>query len=179
MKAIIVVNVFCFVFFLLSNSMCCDYQFQVCPGHSTMGTLLLVSQQWSEAPNRKQEVRAVSLDLSLGIQHSLTSYTACKTRCLRHPAELSALVGSEREALLTRGVMLGGARFSVIRDSMNTDQKTIDLRGRPGPEHPSVSLAVGRASSALVLVMGKEGVHGGNLNKKVAEMAEHLCKSGL
>uniref|UniRef100_UPI0035902FDA profilin-1-like n=1 Tax=Myxine glutinosa TaxID=7769 RepID=UPI0035902FDA len=95
------------------------------------------------------------------------------------PAELSALVGSERDALLTRGVLLGGARFSVIRDGMNTDQKTIDLRGRPGPEHPSVSLAVGRASSALVLVMGKEGVHGGNLNKKVAEMADHLRKSGL
>lgn len=31
---------------------------------------------------------------------------------------------------------------------------------------------------ALVFVMGKEGVHGGQLNKKAFQMAEHLRKSG-
>ncbi len=30
----------------------------------------------------------------------------------------------------------------------------------------------------LVLVMGKEAVHGGNLNKKAHNMAEYLRKSG-
>lgn len=31
---------------------------------------------------------------------------------------------------------------------------------------------------ALVLVMGKEAVHGGNLNKKAHAMADYLRKSG-
>lgn len=31
---------------------------------------------------------------------------------------------------------------------------------------------------ALVFVMGKEGVHGGQLNKKAFQMAEYLRKSG-
>ncbi|CDQ56269.1 unnamed protein product [Oncorhynchus mykiss] len=31
---------------------------------------------------------------------------------------------------------------------------------------------------SLVLVMGKEGVHGGQLNKQAFTMAEHLRKSG-
>ncbi|CDQ64169.1 unnamed protein product [Oncorhynchus mykiss] len=32
--------------------------------------------------------------------------------------------------------------------------------------------------SSLVLVMGKEGVHGGQLNKKAYTMADYLRKSG-
>lgn len=31
---------------------------------------------------------------------------------------------------------------------------------------------------ALVFVMGKEGIHGGQLNKKAFQMAEYLRKSG-
>ena len=31
---------------------------------------------------------------------------------------------------------------------------------------------------AMVLVMGKEGIHGGQLNKKAFTMAEYLRKSG-
>lgn len=31
---------------------------------------------------------------------------------------------------------------------------------------------------ALVLIMGKEGIHGGNLNKKAHAMAEYLRRSG-
>lgn len=39
-------------------------------------------------------------------------------------------------------------------------------------------LFVSLCTLALVLVMGKEGIHGGSLNKKAFSMADYLRKSG-
>ncbi len=50
--------------FLFSNGLISDHQFGFRPGHSTLDMLLLLSQQWMEVLNAKQEIRAVSLDIS-------------------------------------------------------------------------------------------------------------------
>lgn len=39
-------------------------------------------------------------------------------------------------------------------------------------------LSVSLCTLALVLVMGKEGIHGGQLNKKAYTMADYLRKAG-
>uniref|UniRef100_A0A3P9J060 Uncharacterized protein n=1 Tax=Oryzias latipes TaxID=8090 RepID=A0A3P9J060_ORYLA len=43
---------------------------------------------------------------------------------------------------------------------------------------PTYNVSIGKTVKALVVLMGKEGVHGGQLNKKVHDMADYLRKSG-
>ena len=50
--------------FLFSNGLISDHQFGFSPGHSTLDMFLLLSQQWMEFLNARQEIRAVSLDIS-------------------------------------------------------------------------------------------------------------------
>ncbi len=50
--------------FLFSNGLISDHQFGFRPGHSTLDMLLLLSLQWMEVLNAKQEIRVVSLDIS-------------------------------------------------------------------------------------------------------------------
>ena len=50
--------------FLFSNGSISDHQFGFRPGHATLDMLLLLSQQWMEVLNARQEIRAVSLDIS-------------------------------------------------------------------------------------------------------------------
>ncbi|XP_021572160.1 profilin-1 isoform X3 [Carlito syrichta] len=79
------------------------------------------------------------------------------------PAEVGVLVGKDRSSFFVNGLTLGGQKCSVIRDSLLQDGEfTMDLRTK---------------STALVLLMGKEGVHGGLINKKCYEMASHLRRS--
>jgi len=42
-----------------------DHQFGFRPGHSTLDMLLLLSQQWMEVLNARQEIRAIYLDILL------------------------------------------------------------------------------------------------------------------
>lgn len=44
--------------------------------------------------------------------------------------------------------------------------------------HSFIYLFLFPCTPALVLVMGKDGVHGGKLNKQAYTMAEYLRKSG-
>uniref|UniRef100_A0A803V5Q6 Profilin 1 n=1 Tax=Ficedula albicollis TaxID=59894 RepID=A0A803V5Q6_FICAL len=70
-------------------------------------------------------------------------------------SEVAALVGPERGPLLVQGLTLGGLRCSVIRDSLLVEgEHSMDLRTK-----------------------GAEGVHGGCVNKKCYEMANHLRRS--
>ncbi|XP_011813774.1 PREDICTED: profilin-1 isoform X3 [Colobus angolensis palliatus] len=79
------------------------------------------------------------------------------------PAEVGVLVGKDRSSFYVNGLTLGGQKCSVIRDSLLQDGEfSMDLRTK---------------STALVLLMGKEGVHGGLINKKCYEMASHLRRS--
>ncbi|XP_070775260.1 profilin-2-like isoform X1 [Enoplosus armatus] len=93
--------------------------------------------------------------------------------------EIDVLVGKDRETFYTSGLTLGSKKCSVLRDSLHDDGDwTMDIRTKSQGGEPTYNVAVGKAGKALVFVMGKEAIHGGNLNQKVHVMAEYLRKSG-
>uniref|UniRef100_A0A8C5BAI8 Profilin n=1 Tax=Gadus morhua TaxID=8049 RepID=A0A8C5BAI8_GADMO len=95
--------------------------------------------------------------------------------------EIDGVVGKDREAFFTSGLTLGTKKCSVIRDSLNAENDwTMDVRTKSVGGEPTYNISIGKAGRVLVFVMGKEGVHGGGLNKKkVFSMADHLRKSGF
>uniref|UniRef100_A0A8C9E9C8 Uncharacterized protein n=1 Tax=Phocoena sinus TaxID=42100 RepID=A0A8C9E9C8_PHOSS len=73
------------------------------------------------------------------------------------------------------GLTLGGQKCSVIRDSLLQDREfTIDLRTKSASRATTFSITVTVTAKTLVLLMGKESVHGVLINKKCYEMASHL-----
>ncbi|XP_035655095.1 profilin-2-like [Oncorhynchus keta] len=93
--------------------------------------------------------------------------------------EIDIIVGKDREAFFCGGLTLGQKKCSVIRDSLHTDGDwTMDIRTKSQGGEPTYNVSIGKAGKALVLVMGKEGVHGGQLNKKAFTMADYLRKAG-
>ncbi|KAM4605070.1 profilin-2-like [Polymixia lowei] len=93
--------------------------------------------------------------------------------------EIDVIVGKDRESFFTNGLTLGSKKCSVIRDSLNVENDwTMDIRTKSQGGEPTYNVSVGKAGKALVVVMGKEGVHGGQLNKQAYTMAEYLRKSG-
>nr|XP_014337130.1 PREDICTED: profilin-2 [Bos mutus] len=98
----------------------------------------------------------------------------------RRPVEIDMIVGKDREGFFTNGLTLGAKKCSVIRDSLYVDGDcTMDIRTKSQGGEPTYNVAVGRAGRALVIVMGKEGVHGGTLNKKAYELALYLRRSDV
>ncbi|XP_004278229.1 profilin-2 isoform X1 [Orcinus orca] len=96
------------------------------------------------------------------------------------PVEIDMIVGKDREGFFTSGLTLGAKKCSVIRDSLYVDGDcTMDIRTKSQGGEPTYNVAVGRAGRALVIVMGKEGVHGGTLNKKAYELALYLRRSDV
>ncbi|CAL8281002.1 unnamed protein product [Lota lota] len=94
--------------------------------------------------------------------------------------EIDILVGKDRESFFTNGLTLGAKKCSVIRDSLNVESDwTMDIRTKSQGGEPTFNVSVGKAGRVLVLVMGKEGVHGGVLNKKAYTMAKYLRDSGF
>ncbi|XP_071381965.1 profilin-2-like isoform X2 [Centroberyx affinis] len=94
--------------------------------------------------------------------------------------EIDVLVGKDREGFFTSGLTLGNKKCSVIRDSLQIDGDwTMDIRTKSQGGEPTYNVSVGRAGKVLVFVMGKEGVHGGGLNKKAYSMAKYLRDSGF
>ncbi|XP_068197634.1 profilin-2-like [Antennarius striatus] len=94
--------------------------------------------------------------------------------------EIDVLIGKDRESFHTCGLTLGSKKCSVLRDSLQDDQDwTMDIRTKSQGGEPTYNVSVGRAGKVLVLVMGKEGVHGGGLNKKAFSMAKYLRDSGF
>ncbi|KAF4804253.1 hypothetical protein TURU_009390 [Turdus rufiventris] len=99
--------------------------------------------------------------------------------CTRR-GEIDMIVGKDREGFFTNGLTLGAKKCSVIRDSLYVDGDcTMDIRTKSQGGEPTYNVAVGRAGRVLVFVMGKEGVHGGGLNKKAYSMAKYLRDSGF
>ncbi|XP_013887995.1 profilin-2 isoform X1 [Austrofundulus limnaeus] len=93
--------------------------------------------------------------------------------------EIDVLIGKDREGFFTNGLTLGSRKCSVIRDSIPVDGDwTMDMRTKSQSGEPTYNICLGKAGKAMVLVMGKEGVHGGQLNKKAFQMADYLRKSG-
>ncbi|XP_006028633.1 profilin-1-like [Alligator sinensis] len=94
------------------------------------------------------------------------------------PAEVSTLLGKDRSVLFVNGLTLGGQKCSVIRDNLLTDEEfSMDLRTKSLEGEPTSNITVSRTAKTLVLLMGKEGVHGGNVNKKCFDMACYLRSS--
>ncbi|XP_075440247.1 profilin-2-like [Ascaphus truei] len=90
------------------------------------------------------------------------------------PAEVSVLIGDDRTCFFINGLTIGGVKCSVIRDQFTApDIMVMDLKTK-NPDGPSLSVAVGKAKTALVFVMGAEGVHGGALHTKANEMSKYL-----
>uniref|UniRef100_A0A673VAX2 Profilin n=1 Tax=Suricata suricatta TaxID=37032 RepID=A0A673VAX2_SURSU len=95
-----------------------------------------------------------------------------------YPAEVGVLVGKDRSSFFVNGLTLGGQKCSVIRDSLLQDGEfTMDLRTKSTGGAPTFNITVTMTAKTLVLLMGKEGVHGGMINKKCYEMASHLRRS--
>lgn len=94
--------------------------------------------------------------------------------------EIEGIVGKERDTFFTSGLTLGNKKCSLIRDNLNTENDwTMDVRTKSVGGEPTYNVSIGKARRALVLIMGKEGVHGGQLNKKVFTMVDHLRRSGF
>ncbi|XP_029562186.1 profilin-2 isoform X2 [Salmo trutta] len=94
--------------------------------------------------------------------------------------EIDVIVGKDREAFFCGGLTLGQKKFSVIRDSLHADGDwTMDIRTKSQGGEPTYNVSIGKAGKVLVLVLGKEGVHGGGLNKKAYSMAKYLRDSGF
>ncbi|XP_008331863.1 profilin-2-like isoform X2 [Cynoglossus semilaevis] len=93
--------------------------------------------------------------------------------------EIDTLIGKDRETFYTSGLTLGSKKCSVLRDSLQNDGDwTMDIRTKSQGGEPTYNISVGRAGKVLVFLMGKEGTHGGTLNKKAFGMADHLRKCG-
>ncbi|XP_036197031.1 profilin-1 [Myotis myotis] len=94
------------------------------------------------------------------------------------PAEIGVLVGKDRGSLCVNGLTIGGQKCSVIRDSLLQDgDHSMDLRTKSTGGAPTFNISVAMTAKALILLMGKEGTHGGVINKKCYEMASHLRRS--
>uniref|UniRef100_A0A9L0J103 Profilin n=1 Tax=Equus asinus TaxID=9793 RepID=A0A9L0J103_EQUAS len=92
--------------------------------------------------------------------------------------EVGVLVGKGRSRFFVNGLTLGGQKCPVIRDSLLQDGEfTMDLRTKSTGGAPTFNITVTMTAKMLVLLMGKEGVHGGMINKKCYEMASHLRRS--
>ncbi|XP_025036206.2 profilin-1 [Pelodiscus sinensis] len=110
---------------------------------------------------------------------SVWAATPGKTLANITPAEVNVLVAKDRSSLFVNGLTLGGQKCSVLRDSLHVEGEfTMDLRTKSlDGTSPTYNIAVCMTNKTIVLVMGKEGVHGGGVNKKCFEMASHLRRS--
>ncbi|XP_074839117.1 profilin-1 [Carettochelys insculpta] len=89
------------------------------------------------------------------------------------PGEVNVLVGKERSNLFINGLTLGGLKCSVLRDLLHTEGEfSMDLRTKN--QSPTFNITVCMTNKTIVVVMGKEGVHGGTVNKKCFDMAHYL-----
>ncbi|XP_070249891.1 profilin-1 [Myotis yumanensis] len=94
------------------------------------------------------------------------------------PAEIAVLVGKDRSGLTVNGLTIGGQKCSVIRDILLQDPDySMDLRTKSTGGAPTFNITVTMTARTLVLLMGKEGIHGGVINKKCYEMANYLRRS--
>ncbi|KAG7464572.1 hypothetical protein MATL_G00167020 [Megalops atlanticus] len=96
------------------------------------------------------------------------------------PAEIRQMVNTDRSNLFSGGITLAGTKCTVLRDTLHLDgQYTMDLRTKASDKDPDTyNISVGKSGKALVVVKGKKDTHGGKLNPKAYNFADHLRKSG-
>ncbi|XP_059947594.1 profilin-1-like [Mesoplodon densirostris] len=94
------------------------------------------------------------------------------------PAEVGYLIGKDWSSFYVNGLMLGGQKWSVIQNSLLQDGEfTMYLHTKSTCGTATFNIIVTLNAKTLVLLMGKEGVQGGMINKKCYEMASHLQRS--
>ncbi|XP_001916689.1 profilin-3 [Equus quagga] len=92
------------------------------------------------------------------------------------PQEVGVLIGPDRRTFLKAGLSVAGRRCCVIRDHLLAegdgvlDARTKGLDGR--------AVCVGHTPRALLVLMGRRGVHGGMLNKMVHGLIRGLRAQG-
>ncbi|XP_051930619.1 profilin-2-like [Hippocampus zosterae] len=95
------------------------------------------------------------------------------------PAEIDVLVSKDRNSFFTNGLTIGNEKCSVLRDSLDVDSAwSMDMRTKCASGGPTYNVALSKAATVMILVKGKEGVHGGQLNPLAYGIAEHLRKCG-
>ncbi|XP_031424698.1 profilin-3 [Clupea harengus] len=95
------------------------------------------------------------------------------------PLEVDALVGRDRGILLKMGATVGGQKVLVIRDCMvgsESEPHFVDLRTK-GTD--GMAITVVQTQKALVVLMGKRGVHAALINNKACAMAHYLKDHGV
>lgn len=101
--------------------------------------------------------------------------------------EIDILVGKDREALFTQGMILGKKKCSVIRDSLYVDGDcTMDIRTKSHGGEPTYNISVGRAGKGkcfeylqmtLPFTYGKEKCSLTNESEQPQRGFVQLCKT--
>ncbi|KAM4618364.1 profilin-2-like [Polymixia lowei] len=93
--------------------------------------------------------------------------------------EVKKLVNPNRSLILSGGVTIGGVPCTVVNDRF-MDDGTIALKTKkPEPTSPSYFICIEKSKTALVMVKGLDGVHGGQLTKNVMNVASYLSGENL
>ncbi|XP_074844708.1 profilin-3 [Carettochelys insculpta] len=84
------------------------------------------------------------------------------------PQEVGVIIGQDRKGFLQTGITIAGKKCGVIRDNLLVEKDAVmDARTK---ESDSKAICIGKTPKALIFLMGKKGVHGGALNKKIHDM---------
>ncbi|XP_038627386.1 profilin-3 [Tachyglossus aculeatus] len=92
------------------------------------------------------------------------------------PQEVGLLTGPDHRAFLLDGFRLAGRRCYIIRDHLLLDGDGV-LDGRTAGRDGR-AVCVGRTPKALVVLLGRRGVHGGMLNKTAHTLIRLLQSQG-
>ncbi|XP_066133706.1 profilin-3 [Saccopteryx bilineata] len=84
------------------------------------------------------------------------------------PQEVGVLTGPDRYTFLQTGLSVAGRRCCVIRDHLLAeDDGVLDVRTKGLDPR---AICIGYTPRALLVLMGRRGVHGGILNKTVHKL---------
>ncbi|ETE59234.1 Profilin-2, partial [Ophiophagus hannah] len=95
-------------------------------------------------------------------------------------SEIQALLGKNRNILLTQGLTLGGHKCLVIRDNLYTDaqQHTMDLRTKvyhgDKKDNCTHAITVVLVNPVCLILIGMQGIQGGTLNLKAFQIAKYI-----
>ncbi|XP_043088552.1 profilin-1 [Puntigrus tetrazona] len=97
------------------------------------------------------------------------------------PAEVKAIVASDRSGLFANGVTLAGRKCTVLRDTLNVEgQNTMDIKMKTSEKEPDpFSFTIGRSMQALIIAKGVKDAHGGKVNPLVFDMTAYLRKLNM
>ncbi|XP_007524404.1 profilin-3 [Erinaceus europaeus] len=92
------------------------------------------------------------------------------------PQEVGVLVGPDRRTFLQAGLSVAGRRCCVLRDHLLAEGDCVLDARTKGPDGRAV--CVGHTPRALLVLMGRRGVHGGVLNKTAHQLVRGLRSQG-